>query len=151
MYLIHRGYADLISNLMTRHRGPIAEQVRATRCGWVGMIEEHSRYLKGHHSYLSFFSLLFTTHNSLLLCTHKFTLAVTQQYSTKMVYKLHGAAVSTCTQRVLITAAEVGVDVELVPVDFSKGEHKSPEHIKHQPFGQVPYLEDTETGKTMHE
>lgn len=68
-----------------------------------------------------------------------------------MVYKLHGVGMSTCTQRVLIAATEAGLEVEIVPVDFGKGEHKSEEFMKHQPFGQVPFLEDTETGVTMHE
>ncbi|KAK9898488.1 thioredoxin-like protein [Cystobasidium minutum MCA 4210] len=68
-----------------------------------------------------------------------------------MVYKLHGVALSTCTQRVLITAQEAGVEVELVPVDFKSGEHKSEAFLKLQPFGQVPVLEDTDAGITMHE
>lgn len=68
-----------------------------------------------------------------------------------MVYKLHGVGMSTCTQRVLISAAEAGVDVELVPVDFQKAEHKSEAFLKLQPFGQVPALEDSEAGITMHE
>lgn len=70
-----------------------------------------------------------------------------------MVYKLHGVGMSTCTQRVLIAAQEAGIQdqVELVPVDFAKGEHKSDAFIKMQPFGQVPVLEDTENGVIMHE
>lgn len=68
-----------------------------------------------------------------------------------MVLKLHGMPMSTCTQRVLIAATEAGLDVELVPVDLRKGEHKSEEFLKLQPFGQVPALEDTETGVVMHE
>ncbi|KAL3682893.1 hypothetical protein R1sor_000915 [Riccia sorocarpa] len=56
-----------------------------------------------------------------------------------MTIKLHGSAMSTCTGRVLITLFEKEVqDYELV--DLSKGEHKSPEFLKHQPFGQIPYL-----------
>lgn len=58
---------------------------------------------------------------------------------------------STCTQRVLLTAAELDVDIELVNVDFSTGEHKSEAHKKYQPFGAVPYLEDTEAGITFFE
>ncbi|KAL3682899.1 hypothetical protein R1sor_000921 [Riccia sorocarpa] len=58
-----------------------------------------------------------------------------------MTIKLHGSAMSTCTGRVLITLFEKEVeDYELVEVDLSKGEHKSPEFLKHQPFGQIPYL-----------
>lgn len=68
-----------------------------------------------------------------------------------MVYKLHGVGMSTCTQRVLIAATEAGLEVELVPVDFGKGEHKSEAFLKLQPFGQVPALEDTDAGIVMHE
>ena len=59
-----------------------------------------------------------------------------------MVLKVYGNPVSTCTKRVLTVAEELGVPYELVVVDFSKGEHKAPEFTKHQPFGQVPYLDD---------
>lgn len=58
---------------------------------------------------------------------------------------------STCTQRVLIAAEEAGLDIELVPIDFAKGEHKSEAFLKLQPFGQVPALEDTDAGIVMHE
>jgi glutathione S-transferase len=34
------------------------------------------------------------------------------------------------------------VEYELVTVDLMKGEHKSPEHLKLQPFGAIPVLED---------
>lgn len=68
-----------------------------------------------------------------------------------MVLKLYGSPYSTCTQRVLLTAAEVGVEVELVVIDFAKGEHKAPEFLKLQPFGKVPVLEDTELGSTLYE
>jgi glutathione S-transferase len=51
--------------------------------------------------------------------------------------KLYGAAQSTCTQRVLATAHELGMDLELVPVDMKSAGHKSAEHVKRQPFGQV--------------
>ena len=35
---------------------------------------------------------------------------------------------------------EKKVPFELVPVDFLKKEHKSPEYLKKQPFGQVPCI-----------
>lgn len=58
-----------------------------------------------------------------------------------MVLKLHGAAGSTCTKRVLLVAKELGIDVELVTLDFSKQEHKSKTYIETlQPFGQMPAL-----------
>jgi glutathione S-transferase len=68
-----------------------------------------------------------------------------------MVLKLHGVLQSTCTSRVRIAAAEAGVELEFIPVDFKAGEHKSPEYLKLQPFGQVPVLEDTENGLTFFE
>jgi len=53
-----------------------------------------------------------------------------------------GPALSTCTMRVILTGFELGHPVELVKVDMAKGEHKKPEHLKHQPFGKVPAAED---------
>lgn len=35
---------------------------------------------------------------------------------------------------------EKKIPFELVPIDISKGEHKSPEFLSKQPFGQVPYI-----------
>jgi len=66
-----------------------------------------------------------------------------------MVYKLYGFPMSTCTRRVLITAAELGDDVEVVSVE--KSEIKTPEFKKHQPFGSVPWFEDTEAGIELYE
>jgi glutathione S-transferase len=57
-----------------------------------------------------------------------------------MVLKLHGASYSTCTKRVITALKETNTPFELVAVDLSKGEHKSPEFVAKQPFGQVPYL-----------
>ena len=56
--------------------------------------------------------------------------------------KLYGNPGSTCTRKVLCTLAEKGVKAEFVLVDLGKGEHKQPAHLAHQPFGQVPALED---------
>ncbi|KLO14538.1 glutathione S-transferase [Schizopora paradoxa] len=57
-----------------------------------------------------------------------------------MVLKLYGSVLATCTQRVLVVAKYLDLEVELIGIDFGKGEHKSPEYLKKQPFGQVPYL-----------
>ena len=46
--------------------------------------------------------------------------------------QIWGARGSTCTDRALFTAAELGVPVDFHSVDFSKGAHKSPEHMKRQ-------------------
>lgn len=48
---------------------------------------------------------------------------------------------SSCTNVVLLTCKELGVECELFVVDLFKGEHKNPQWIetKH-PFGAVPLL-----------
>jgi glutathione S-transferase len=58
--------------------------------------------------------------------------------------RIYGNPMSTCTRKVLATFAEKNVNPELLVLDFAKGEHKSPEHMKRQPFGQMPVLEDGE-------
>jgi glutathione S-transferase len=57
-----------------------------------------------------------------------------------MVLKLVGVPQSTCTRRVAVILKEKQVPFEVVPVDFSKGEHKQPAYLKNQPFGKVPYV-----------
>ncbi len=37
---------------------------------------------------------------------------------------------------------ECGAQYELVPIDFTKGEHKAPEFLKINPAGKLPALED---------
>jgi len=59
-----------------------------------------------------------------------------------MVLKLYGVPNSTCTRRVACVLKEKEIPYELISVDFSVGEHKSPEYLKKQPFGQVPYIDD---------
>ena len=39
-------------------------------------------------------------------------------------------------------AAELGIPYDSVPVDFSKGEHRSDQYLKINPMGQVPALVD---------
>ncbi|KAG8685040.1 hypothetical protein FRC11_011209 [Ceratobasidium sp. 423] len=57
--------------------------------------------------------------------------------------KLYGMPYSTCTKRVWTTAKEIGVNVEIVPVDLGTGAHKKPEYIdNYHPFGIIPVLED---------
>jgi glutathione S-transferase len=57
-----------------------------------------------------------------------------------MVLKLYGIGLSTCTRRVATVLYEKKIPFELVVVDIGKGEHKSAEYIKKQPFGQIPYI-----------
>ncbi|KAM7523910.1 hypothetical protein LguiA_013812 [Lonicera macranthoides] len=59
-----------------------------------------------------------------------------------MVVKVYGPITAACPQRVLACLLEVGVDFELIPVDLESGEHKRPEFLLRQPFGQVPAIED---------
>ena len=56
--------------------------------------------------------------------------------------KVYGNPGSTCTRKVLTTLAEDQVPFEFVSIDFAKGEHKQPAHLAHQPFGQVPAIDD---------
>ncbi|TVU20842.1 hypothetical protein EJB05_30442, partial [Eragrostis curvula] len=59
-----------------------------------------------------------------------------------MGIKVYGPAASTNVARVLVCLEEVGVEYELVPVDMPSGEHKRPEHLARNPFGQVPAFQD---------
>ncbi|PPQ98158.1 hypothetical protein CVT26_003204 [Gymnopilus dilepis] len=59
-----------------------------------------------------------------------------------MVLKLYGSPFSTCTKRVAVVLHEKQVPFELIPVDYAKGEHKTPEFLDKQPFGQMPYIDD---------
>jgi glutathione S-transferase len=54
--------------------------------------------------------------------------------------EIHGAGLSTCTRRLLFTSALLNLPIKLVEVDVMKGQHKTPEHLKYQPFGKIPYL-----------
>jgi len=57
-----------------------------------------------------------------------------------MVVKLYGDLRSSCTQRVLTVLKEKDVTFEYHHIDFAEGEHKSPEYLAKQPFGQLPCL-----------
>jgi len=58
----------------------------------------------------------------------------------KMVLRLYGSPISTCTRRVAMVLHEKQVPFKLHPIDLAKGEHKAPEFLARQPFGQVPYI-----------
>ncbi|CAN6571278.1 unnamed protein product [Malus baccata var. baccata] len=45
-------------------------------------------------------------------------------------------------KRVLVCLVEKEIEFETSPIDLFKGEHKSPEFLKLQPFGQVPVIQD---------
>jgi|TARA_R110002096_G_scaffold416576_3_gene619681 glutathione S-transferase len=54
--------------------------------------------------------------------------------------KIYGAKTFNAVKAVL-TAEEAGVDYEYVAMDFSSGEHKSPEYMKIHPLGKIPAME----------
>ncbi|WVZ79365.1 hypothetical protein U9M48_026949 [Paspalum notatum var. saurae] len=56
--------------------------------------------------------------------------------------KVFGPAMSTNVARVLVCLEEVGADYDVVSMDFQAKEHKSPEHLARNPFGQIPAFQD---------
>jgi len=64
-----------------------------------------------------------------------------------MVLKFYGNKISTCTARVYAALLEKKAEFEFVQVEWS--EIKTPEYLKKQPFGQVPYIDDD--GFILHE
>jgi glutathione S-transferase len=54
--------------------------------------------------------------------------------------RLYYHPLSSNSRRVLLTAHHLGLDLELVGVDLSKGEHKTPEVLRLNPNGRVPIL-----------
>lgn len=55
---------------------------------------------------------------------------------------MYGPAFSTAVSRVLACLTEKEVEFELINLNLSKAQHKSPDFLKLQPFGQVPVLQD---------
>lgn len=56
--------------------------------------------------------------------------------------KLYLNKLSPNVRRVLLTAAAAGIELEEKTLDFTKGEHKSPEFLAINPNGAVPALVD---------
>ncbi|KAM0921155.1 hypothetical protein ACQ4PT_007049 [Festuca glaucescens] len=56
--------------------------------------------------------------------------------------KVFGSAAFTNVARVLVCLEEVGAEYEIVDIDFHVKEHKGPEHLTRNPFGQVPAFQD---------
>ncbi|KAF0918040.1 hypothetical protein E2562_021731 [Oryza meyeriana var. granulata] len=56
--------------------------------------------------------------------------------------KVFGSAPFTNVARVLLCLEEVGAEYEIVDVDFHAREHKGPDHLARNPFGQVPAFQD---------
>lgn len=56
--------------------------------------------------------------------------------------KLYSHPISGHAHRARLFFSLIGAPVEIVEVDLAKGEHKSPEYLAKNRFGQVPLLED---------
>ena len=56
--------------------------------------------------------------------------------------KLYHHPISGHAHRARLFLSLIGAPVEIVDVDLAKGEHKSPEYLAKNRFGQVPLLED---------
>ncbi|CAI9277634.1 unnamed protein product [Lactuca saligna] len=59
-----------------------------------------------------------------------------------MAIKLYGSLLSTATNRVRAVLAEKDIEYEFITIDMATGEHKKPEFLSRNPFGQVPAFED---------
>jgi glutathione S-transferase len=55
---------------------------------------------------------------------------------------IYGSSLSSNTKRVTVCAYELGLAAELVELDFSKGEHKTPDYMKLNPMGKMPAMVD---------
>ncbi|EYU34184.1 hypothetical protein ABFS82_03G030900 [Erythranthe guttata] len=56
--------------------------------------------------------------------------------------RVYGPPFSSAVSRVLACLLEKDVPFQLQPVNMAKGEHKKPDYLKIQPFGQVPAFQD---------
>jgi glutathione S-transferase len=56
--------------------------------------------------------------------------------------KLYDAKISPYARKVRLIAAELGIPIEKIALDFSKGEFHSPEYRAKNPNGKVPTLDD---------
>ncbi|MGM3309750.1 glutathione S-transferase family protein [Anabaena sp. WFMT] len=59
--------------------------------------------------------------------------------------KLHGHEISGNSYKARLMLSLLNLEYEWVRVDLMKGEHKSPEYLAINPFGQVPLLVDGKT------
>ncbi|MEG4317542.1 MULTISPECIES: glutathione S-transferase N-terminal domain-containing protein [unclassified Microcoleus] len=59
--------------------------------------------------------------------------------------KLYGHEVSGNSYKVRLLLSLLNLEYEWIKVDLMKGEHKSPEFLALNPFGQVPLLVDGDT------
>lgn len=66
-----------------------------------------------------------------------------------MTIQLAGILLSPSVQTVLVICKELDVPYTLLPVNFSKGDTRLPENLQYHPFGQIPYLLDSEDGEVF--
>jgi len=59
-----------------------------------------------------------------------------------MTIKIYDFPLSGHGHRARLFASLIGIDAEIVQVDLASGEHKTPEFLKKNRFGQIPVLED---------
>ena len=65
------------------------------------------------------------------------------------MYTIHGLSISSNTTKTLYVAEALGIKYNYVALDVTKGEHKTPEHLKRHPLGKLPTL--THDDKTLFE
>ncbi len=56
--------------------------------------------------------------------------------------KLYGRELSGNVYKIRLLLALLGIEYQFIRVDLMKGEHKTPEYLQLNPFGQVPLLID---------
>ncbi|XP_012074702.1 glutathione S-transferase F11 isoform X2 [Jatropha curcas] len=59
-----------------------------------------------------------------------------------MAIKVYGPAKAACLQRVLACFLEKDLHFQIITLDLKSGDHKHPDFLLKQPFGQVPVVED---------
>jgi glutathione S-transferase len=64
--------------------------------------------------------------------------------------KLYQFSISPNAKRIRVIANELGLKLDVVSLDFTKGEHKTPEFLAKNPNGKVPTIEEDD-GSTMWE
>lgn len=62
-----------------------------------------------------------------------------------MTIKIYDFPLSGHAHRVRLFASLIDADVEIIEINLAAGEHKSPEFLKKNRFGQIPLLEDGDT------
>jgi len=62
-----------------------------------------------------------------------------------MTIKIYSHPVSGHAHRARLFASLIGAEAKIVDINLAEGEHKSPEFLKKNRFGQIPVLEDGDT------